>query len=323
MRQFLLLLLLSQLLISQNSLLDSYRSGGIENLQREVEKLLQSKLYWLSRLKDYDTDFGYYEDLKFLLLANKGFQTLDVYSFDDSKNRFELIEILNSFVGEKKGQKEREGDKRTPSGVYHLTEKLLKVDQFYGPLAFVTSYPNLYDRLLGRTGSGIWIHGVPIAGGRKEFTRGCIAISNDKLVELEKSIELEKTLLITSDRKLPKTSKGDLATILSSLYGWLSAWRDSDLEKYLKYYNRDEFKRHDGKRFEWFREYKRRIFKRKKRTTIRFSKINIAPYPNIYKKNLFYISFHEYYRTPTYKFDGQKVLFVEIEGGEMRILIEK
>ncbi|CAI6147276.1 MAG: hypothetical protein SPLUMA1_SPLUMAMAG1_01934 [uncultured Sulfurimonas sp.] len=56
----------------------------------------------------------------------------------------------------------REGDLRTPIGVYKLVKKLSKVDSFYGPLAFATSYPNSYDKYLGKNGSGIWIHGLPL-----------------------------------------------------------------------------------------------------------------------------------------------------------------
>ncbi len=45
-----------------------------------------------------------------------------------------------------KGDKKTEGDLRTPIGVYDLVKKISNVDEFYGPLAFVISYPNIYDR---------------------------------------------------------------------------------------------------------------------------------------------------------------------------------
>ena len=308
---------------SNHTLLDRYREGGVKSLLKEAEKSLQSKEYWLSRLNRYDTDFGYYEDIEYLLLTNKSFPTLDVYKFYKDRELFELIEILNAYVGEKSGHKSLEGDKKTPTGVYTLTERLSKLDQFYGPLAFVTSYPNLYDRLKNRTGSGIWIHGLPIKGDRDSFTRGCIAIENDKIVSLDKEINLKKTLLIISDKKLQKTSKSDLALILSSLYKWLDAWRDSDIDRYLSFYDSKRFYRYDRKRFKWFKNYKSRIFSRKRETTIRFSNINISPYPNSQNRKLFYITFQEFYRAGDYRFNGQKSLYVELQKGYMKILIEK
>lgn len=37
---------------------------------------------------------------------------------------------------EHKGDKFTEGDKKTPNGVYELTQKKTDVDGFYGPFAF-------------------------------------------------------------------------------------------------------------------------------------------------------------------------------------------
>ena len=46
------------------------------------------------------------------------------------------------------GKKEFEGDKKTPEGSYDLVQKRTGLDQFYGPLALVTSYPNNFDQIL-------------------------------------------------------------------------------------------------------------------------------------------------------------------------------
>ena len=36
-----------------------------------------------------------------------------------------------------------------------------------GQLAFVLSYPNTYDKVQGKNGHGIWIHGSPLDGRQR------------------------------------------------------------------------------------------------------------------------------------------------------------
>lgn len=86
-------------------------------------------------------------------------------------------EVFPSIHGRVEGDKQVEGDLRTPEGVYFVRGKIqaqLDFDE-YGSQAHALNYPNPVDRLRGKTGYGIWIHskGRPIATQR---TQGCIAI---------------------------------------------------------------------------------------------------------------------------------------------------
>lgn len=87
--------------------------------------------------------------------------------------------------GRLEGDKQKEGDLRTPEGVYFITHKITQKLDFmeYGPHAFNLNYPNPADRLRGKTGSGIWLHskGQPITG---LTTRGCMAIDQYELTDL-------------------------------------------------------------------------------------------------------------------------------------------
>ncbi len=49
---------------------------------------------------------------------------------------------------------ENEGDKKTPEGVYDLTSKNTKLDEFYRPFDLVTSYSNTFDKSLNKKGYG-------------------------------------------------------------------------------------------------------------------------------------------------------------------------
>ena len=60
-------------------------------------------------------------------------------------------------------EKMREGDKKTPLGVYQVTGFLPpeRLTDFYGAGALPINYPNAWDRKQGRKGHGIWLHGTP------------------------------------------------------------------------------------------------------------------------------------------------------------------
>jgi murein L,D-transpeptidase YafK len=91
------------------------------------------------------------------------------------------------------GPKEREGDFRTPEGVYYLEAKNPDSDYF---LSLKISYPNEKDRAKARArgvdpGGQIMIHGLPnipkYPEGRYsgwDWTDGCIAVSNSDMVDL-------------------------------------------------------------------------------------------------------------------------------------------
>jgi len=90
------------------------------------------------------------------------------------------------------GAKERSGDFRTPEGSYRLERRNPRSDYF---LSIQVSYPNDDDRVRARqngwkTGGSIMIHGLPndlkfparyYSG--KDWTDGCIALSNSDMLE--------------------------------------------------------------------------------------------------------------------------------------------
>jgi len=320
LKKLLLLIILIKTL-SAYELIDYYRKNGAVKITVKAERLLKSKKFWLRRLQKYDSDFGYYENIQHIIIVDKLFKSLDLYKFQN--NEFNLIQTEDILVGKNRGHKRFEGDKKTPTGVYKLVKKLTKVDSFYGPLALVLSYPNIFDKLKGRTGSGIWIHGKPFNQSRNPFTKGCVAMENNKLLKLNRFIRnIDKTLVILESGHLKKVRKDDLAIILSSIYKWLADWRNNKFQKYISFYSK-EFKKADGQKFSLFKQYKSRIFKKQEKKKIFISNINISPYPNSYNRNIFLISFYENYRTSSFHWTGEKKLFVEVVNNKMKIIIEK
>lgn len=282
-----------------------YKSGG----KKLMERQMNNPAYWSGSVFNKDLRFGYFERAFSLLTVNKDKGSLELYT-PDAQKKFTLKKRYNAFTGKNAGDKKREGDLKTPIGIYTLTEKKKTVDPFYGPMAFVTSYPNLYDRIRGKSGDGIWVHGVPFTGSRDPFTKGCVAINNDDLLQLDKNINLSNTLLII-DSSLKQWVQPDVySTILAQLYGWKSAWSENDLTGYLSFYAPD-FRRADGMGLQQFKLYKERIFAKQENKTISFDDINIIPYPGE-TRNLFWITYHQVYESDTHRFEGEKALLVRL-----------
>jgi murein L,D-transpeptidase YafK len=296
-----------------------YRNEGINSVQKEIENQLKDKRYWEEYLKDKNVDLGYYESKKFVLLAQKEQAEMALYVKDE--NDYKLV-VKNSVIhGENKGDKFTEGDKKTPNGVYDLVQKKTDVDRFYGPFALVTSYPNIFDRSLNKDGSGIWIHGMPYDTDREKFTKGCIALDNSELENLEKKLQIDKTVLLISNNELKKATKDEMALILSSIFKWKESWKNSDINSYLSYYSND-FKRADKSGFGLFSEQKKSVFSKNEQKTIKLTNIDISPYPNSYGKNMFKATMDEEYFSPAVKFNGKKELFLEIVANQIKILSE-
>ena len=316
---FILLVLTTSL--EARDIVTQYRLHGIDNIQKELDLELASQEYWSNYLKDKDTTFGYIESYNAVLTCNKEKNILNLYKKDENQT-FAFKKDYDAFTGKIKGDKEKEGDLKTPVGIYDLTKRIDKVDSFYGPLALVTSYPNIYDSYRGKNGYGIWIHGLPTEQERDDFTKGCIAINNGHIECLNRRININDTLLIINEQEVQKNiSKEKLALLLAQLYQWRFSWIYNELEEYLSFYS-PEFVRVDKMDYEKFKEYKTRVFNKNEEKTILFTNINVLPYPNT--ENIFQITFNEFYKSPSFEFRGDKALIVRLNAhNKIEILTEK
>lgn len=309
------------------NLVSEYKKNGIGAIETKLEGYLLDKEYWIEYLKDNATEYGYFEDLQFLFVSDKSAPSLALYELEGST--LKELGTSSALVAKGKGNKYKEGDLTTPIGSYDLNARLTGLDQYYGPLAFSTSYPNVYDRSLKKTGGGIWIHGLPLNGNREELnTRGCIAIDNDLLKKYDSLIDWKKTMLITYEGVFKPASVDELALILSSFYQWKYVWQKSDLASYLSFYDERDFYRPDGMSFESFKEHKKNVFAKNESKNIRVSNINVSVYPNEAHRNMYRISFIQDYKAtlngkPSFSSVGKKDMYVVVENGKMKILSER
>ncbi|EAJ1635138.1 murein L,D-transpeptidase [Campylobacter coli] len=310
--------------LGASDLVKIYLNQGLDAVGVAIEKELTNKDFWLDEIGDRNISLGYYDDDVAIVLTNKTDKILRVYSYSDRKIKqdFEQKAIITGLMGDK----QVEGDLKTPVGFYELGRKFNPGDPYYGPFAFATTYPNLLDKVQGKTGGGIWIHGYPLDGTRlDEFkTRGCIALFNENLEEFAKVVQDKKVFAMTEEKEKVRAKKEDIAALLADLFAWKLAWTDSDINTYLNFYDEKQFKRFDKMKFEQFASMKKSIFSRKEDKKIKFSDINISPYPNVENETMYRISFYEDYYTKNYQFKGDKILYVKIDSkGKMKILAEQ
>ncbi|EHB5995257.1 murein L,D-transpeptidase, partial [Campylobacter coli] len=264
--------------LGASDLVKIYLNQGLDAVGVAIEKELTNKDFWLDEIGDRNISLGYYNDDVAIVLTNKTDKILRVYSYSDGKIKqdFEQKAIITGLMGDK----QVEGDLKTPVGFYELGRKFNPGDPYYGPFAFATTYPNLLDKVQGKTGGGIWIHGYPLDGTRlDEFkTRGCIALFNENLEEFAKVVQDKKVFAMTEEKEKVRAKKEDIAALLADLFAWKLAWTDSDINTYLNFYDEKQFKRFDKIKFEQFASMKKSIFSRKEDKKIKFSDINISPY---------------------------------------------
>jgi hypothetical protein len=120
---------------------------------------------------------------KFFYVADKSRKLL--FQMEEKGGAPAAVREFECIHGRVEGDKQKEGDLKTPEGVYFITKVITQKLDFmeYGPYAVALNYPNPADRLRKKTGGGIWLHskGQKITG---ITTRGCLAIDKGEIMEI-------------------------------------------------------------------------------------------------------------------------------------------
>ncbi|WP_461830052.1 L,D-transpeptidase Cds6 family protein [Aquifex sp.] len=236
-----------------------------------------------------------------------------------------LVEMHPVTTGKNIGDKWIEGDGKTPEGIYYFTRFIPpeELSDIYGGLAAALNYPNPYDKYLGKSGSGIWLHGsnednrnyLPFS------TRGCIVADNKTLRErIFPKINLHNTL-IGIYKVIPRHLK--VEDIKNYIMEWKTAWENKDFDKYISFYS-SHFKWKGGGFREWV-EYKRRTVLGKKYIKVKISRLTILAFREGLKDEpTYYVAeFFQEYDSDTYSDKGIKRMYILKEGGKLKILAEE
>jgi murein L,D-transpeptidase YafK len=187
-------------------------------------------------------------------------------------------------IGKNGLEKLREGDKKTPVGVYHVVSRLPKdkLTDFFGSGAYPISYPNEWDQMRGRDGHGIWLHGTP----RDTYSRpprasdGCIVLTNQDLEALAAKLQIGSTPIVIAD-SIDWVKAEEVESLRSGLAAaienWRSDWESRNTDAYLRHYARN-FTSNGMNLAQWSAQ-KRQVNAGKNWIKVRVSDISLLLYP--------------------------------------------
>jgi murein L,D-transpeptidase YafK len=276
------------------------------------------------------------EQMLYCIVANKATKQLYFLAREREGEPWRVVEQCPAVMGRNEGQKQVAGDRRTPEGTYFVIGRKdgWELSAIYGPVAYVLNYPNEEDRRAGRTGEGIWIHGMPEDSSRM-VTRGCIVLHNDYLLALSKylklgigtpvvivdkgdighpeqvpdfpALERRRIQILTEYRKRQEDFAGMLVR-------WKRAWETKDIETYASFYDRSHF---EGGGLSWsaWREKKLKTFEMYSTIGISLDKIRVVDF----SESTAVVIFLQLYESDVSKKQNAKKLSLVKNGGQWLI----
>jgi murein L,D-transpeptidase YafK len=260
---------------------------------------------------------------KHVLLVDSRHSRLYVFANDAGRPR--LVGDYYVTLGKNGVEKTREGDQKTPIGVYHVTANLPKnkLTDFYGAGAFPINYPNEWDKRLGRNGHGIWLHGVP----RELYSRpprasdGCIVLANPDLVSVARYVQVGLTPVIIADGiewSDADALQAERASLAAALEEWRADWESRDSGRYLAHYS-PRFSAGRENYAAWAK-HKRRVNAAKKWIKVRVSRLGMLRYPG--ERDFVVVSFEQDYRSDGLSNIMKKRQYWVKEDGRWKIIYE-
>lgn len=248
-----------------------------------------------------------------------------LYLFENANGEARYVADYYVSSGKAGAEKTREGDQKTPLGVYFVTSSLPRsqLTDFYGVGAFPISYPNEWDRQQGKDGHGIWLHGVPSDTYSRppRASNGCVVLTNPDMIKLGKDLQIGLTPVIISDH-VEWTDAKELAALRSelnrSLEAWRSDWESLDSDKYLRHYSQNFSA--SGQTYRAWAEQKRAINAGKSWMKIKLSNVSLFAYPGDDK--MIVATFEQDYSSNNLKNQMRKRQYWKQEDGVWRILYE-
>jgi len=255
-----------------------------------------------------------------------------LYVFENRGGEARYVTDYYVSIGKNGIDKFREGDNKTPLGVYHVTGRLsrTKLSTTYGKLAvqygigaLPISYPNEWDRREGRNGHGIWLHGVPFDTYSRPplASNGCIALTNEDFTTISKEVRIGVTPVIIAngvDWVTPEASRALRKELLERVEGWRRDWENRDTDQYLAHYSAD-FSSDRLDLAQWSAQ-KHKVNSGKSWIRVRLEGISIFLYPG--RDDLAVVTFKQDYASSNLAKQMRKRQYWIREDGVWRILHE-
>ncbi len=256
----------------------------------------------------------------FYLFVNKEKNELSVRSLSDGKIVYKTYRAIS---GTNPGDKEKEGDKKTPEGIYFIKRRIPQkvLASLHGAAAFELNYPNPVDSIMNRKGSGIWIHGVDNEDrmSKRFDTRGCVALGNRDVLDLAKRLvsSYVPVVIVANDKQEMQSGWADPSGPWGQrVQAWGRAWASKDADQYLSFYDK-QFYAH-RMNFDRWSSYKRRLAKNYKSISVKIDQIQVLTHGK-YAVAIF----NQKYKSNRFDSSGVKRLYLLGSPNNAKILSEE
>jgi len=303
---------------------------GVKDNEKLQQLLTEVKARWQARNNSLSS-----ENKIPAALAHLDENYLHALVVDLKQSRLFVFENFNGYpkqvadyyvsMGRAGAKKEKEGDLKTPVGVYFVQSYIpdIKLSDKYGAGAYPINYPNAWDLFNGRTGSGIWLHGTRSGTYNRSplASEGCVVLPNNDLVEVGSYIRLGQTPVLIGEEIewLSSDQWRQQKQLTKARFNkWIDDWQSMNTEKYLSHYS-EKFT--SGKNdYNHWASHKRRIAQNKKHIKIDVDDVSLLMHPN---EDVMVATFHQNYQSDNFMSQSWKRQYWRKEAdGKWRIIFE-
>lgn len=258
------------------------------------------------------------------ILVDKKTNSLQLCEYVDGA--YKVLKTYHATMGQVKGDKEDEGDLKTPEGIYTFKTRMTapQLAKKFGTLAFYLNFPNTFDELAGHKGSNIMLHATDTPERLKKSydSLGCVVVNDEEIHEIAPHVRVGLTpILIFPELTDEYLKPGQDTTLRSFFDSWIKAWETKDLDSYIDHYHSD-FSAQGKNKAAW-RAYKAGLNKQ-------YTSIEIGPEDvRIYRHPKYtMITFTQNYHSKLHnggwghRSRGTKILYIAEEAGKPKIIAE-
>jgi len=248
-----------------------------------------------------------------------------LYLFENADGRPLYVADYYVSLGKRGVDKARQGDQKTPIGVYHVTANLprQKLADFYGAGAYPINYPNEWDKRLGRNGYGIWVHGTPpdTYSRPPRASDGCIVLANPDLLSVGRFMQVGMTPVIIAEEVEwadAAALEAERAALASAVESWRGDWESRDTGRYLSHYAATF--RSESQDLAAWAAHKRGVNAAKSWIKVELSQVAMFRYPSA--ADFVVVTFLQDYRSSNLANSVHKRQYWQKQDGRWRILYE-
>lgn len=255
------------------------------------------------------------------LLVDKSSLRADLMTWPANYQQSERLASYRIAIGKEEGDKQVEGDNRTPEGIY-FAQTIIdgnKLPAKYGPYAIPINFPNEHDRFIGKTGYGIWLHGVEKDARVEEakVTEGCVAFYNADIDSLTKWLKPRQSIIVIAKDATQVNKPADVEKVQELTSDWIKAWQSRNTDEYVYHYSKAFRSR--GMNLKQYADYKRRVFSSYRKMLVQMNQMRVFTH----EKYALAIMNQNFNGDDRYVSEGRKVLYwVKDEEGNWKILHE-